>query len=823
MKTGILSGLILITVSAAIAATSPREEMSLSGEGWEFFGASEKAELPAIDSGKFKAASWQAVRVPHVFQTRQQFTNFTQGWYRRSIAMPSNAAGRRFYLVFEGAAAIADVHVNGNHLGQHRGAYTRFLFDATDALRPGSENSLALKVDVSPSNMADCLPSSNRLYTVWGGLYRKVWLVSTDPLHIDPTDFASPGVYITPRNVSASSADLSIQVLVRNALDRDEEASVRAVLLDPAGAVVKTFTDRALFRAGQRTTVDLAGHVSNPKLWSPETPNLYQVRVEIVRGGKVVDAVTEPCGLRSILWKDGQFYLNGKLTKLAGGNLHQEIESKAAALDDEDIRHTFDLMKDMGANFVRLCHYPHARFAYELCDRMGLVCWAENGHSNRQRPTSTADQITREMVKQNYNHPSIAVWSVGNEASADTAEAMVPVVKSLDSTRPVAVANMTCTNADFHGENLYPAWYGNATNYWDIQRHGYITETGVGGVVTVHSDYATVRKRVDHYEPEEYQHLVAEARAQVAISENDGALGLFAWWCMRDFTDRKYKGTKGVVGWNTKGLLTYAGDKKDAYFLFRSLLRTNVPTVHIASKRYFLRTGSVTNGIKAYSNARHLTLTINGETIGRLENGRYRQPNGMKIDNVFFWPAPLRTGRNVVLVSDDAGNSDSAVIYFHGKDGLSALEEANALVRGLKSSNATNAAFHMDMPVQAQWPFYYELDSTADNSFDQLPAQLRGATWITTRRVTKRGYATTLEFTVTRPATVYLMRTAGSESSEQPPAAGFSKVTAPDLVWRDNDLMLVPAELWARSCAAGETLRMTLAERDSVILLKERE
>jgi len=824
-KCGIIAGgifcLFLVVRADDVSSPlsdSPREEILLSGPDWQYVGAGPQATLPDVDTDAFKQQVWSRVSIPHNYQTRLHFDDVTQAWYRRTYPVPKELAGKRLYLSFEGASAIADVYVNGTHLGQHRGAYTRFIFDATDALKVGSDNEIAVKVDNDPEHMQDCLPNASRLYTVWGGLYRKVWLIATDPVHIDPTDFASPGIYITPKNISEAGADLSVEVLVRNSGAAAADASIQATLLDPSGASVASMTGQASVPPAQRASVMLAGHVDQPKLWEPATPNLYHLRVEVLQNGRVVDAVTEPTGFRTLVFQNGQVTLNGKPTVLAGADLHQEIESKGSAMDDDDFRKNFELMKDMGANFVRLSHYPRARIEYDLCDQLGLFCWSENGHTNKEVPTPTAEQITTEMVKQNYNHPSIAIWSVGNEASADTAEAMVPVVKALDPTRAVSVANMPCNNADFRCMNTYPGWYGKDKDFWAMADHGYITETGAGGVVTIHCDYAAARHDTNKYEPEEYQQLGAEAHFQEAIKENTGALGLFTWWVMRDLTDNKYK---KPIGWNTKGLLTYAGDKKDVYYLYRCFLRPDEPTIHITSKRYFIRTGAIDNGIKVYCNATQVTLTLNGEKVSTLDKGKYTQANGRTVNNVFYWPVPLHTGKNLVEADDGAGHTDSATIYFYGQNGLPPMADDNPLVKDVQSSNAANTAYYMDMPALAQWPIYYDLDSTADNSFDELPKEVDGATWIATRRVTKPGQETDLTFTVTRAATVYVMVTKEDSAPSYLTDAGFAEVPVDGLRWRDNDLNLVPAQLFSHQAAAGDAIHLAKPDRDQIVLIKE--
>lgn len=819
----LLAGLLLM-ITAATAQTV-RQQWSLSGTNWQSICAGPKSTLPVVGSDGFISAPWQTVTVPHVFQTRTEFTNFTQAWYRREFIVPPEFNGKRFYLIFEGAATIADVYVNGKYLGQHRGAYTRFVFDATDAVKVSGKNDLAVYVDNNPKDMTDCLPNKSRLYTVWGGLYRKVWLVATDPLHIDLQDYASPGVYITPQNVSAINADMSVKILAQNSTPFAQNAEIRATLLDPAGAMVKVFSRSINILPKQRATIEFAGHVENPQLWSPDTPNLYHVKVEIVHDSRVVDEVAQPTGFRNLVFDKatGRVSLNGRPIILAGADLHQEIESKASAMSDDDFRADYAFMQDLGFNFIRLPHYPHAQLEYDLCDRLGIFCWAENGHSNAEKqdlPGPTADRITTEMVKQNYNHPSIAVWSVGNEAGEDVADREVPIVKALDPTRPVVVANMKCTNADFHGINAYPGWYSNPTNLWNFPKKGYVTEAGGGGLTTIHCDYvdAPARFKFNRYEPEEYQQLIAEARFQSCIGENSGTLGMFTWWCLRDLTDVKYK---QPIGWNTKGLLTYAGDKKDIYYLYRCFLRPSEPTVHITSQRYFIRADAADNGIKAYSSAPELTLMLNGEKISTLKNGRYAQSNGRRVDNVFYWKTLLHTGKNIVRVSDDAGHSDTAVIYFYGTNGLPELPQTNLLVTGLQTSNPDNRAYFMDMPVHAEWPVYYDLDSTADNSFAALPPEIEGAKWIALRRAMKPGQETDLTFQLTRPATVFVMATKGVKAPSFLAAAGFSKIISPGLVWRDNNLMLVSAEIYSRPASAGEVIHLPQADRDEIVLLKE--
>jgi beta-galactosidase len=822
------------------AVANPRQQISLSGDGWQFEGVSSTETLPEINSRGYTDGPWQNISIPYVFQTRLHYDTPAQGWFRRDLVVRNESRNRRLYLVFEGVTSVAELYVNGKRLGEHRGAFTRFLFDITEEVHPGSDNHLAIRVDNRPQQIADLLPNKTRLYKLWGGINRNVWLLSTSSVGIDPTDFASPGVYITSSEVSEKSAKLSVKVLLRNNLSLPQKVNTKAVLLDPANNEVATYSTATTLSAGKRIEIALGGNVAHPRLWAPLAPQLYHVRVEVAAAGVIIDSVTQPTGFRTVefRWKERQIYVNGQRIRLYGSDQHAELEEKENALSDQDLIRSFDAMSDLGVNFMRLPHYPHAQLEYDLCDARGILCWPEDGHTNDEIFGPTAQQIITEMVKQNYNHPSIALWSVGNEASQETAESSVPVVRMLDPNRPVVVANMKCGTCDFRTANSYPGWYSKQ-GLRSYKPTGFITEIGIGGVVTIHTDYDKADYRFDSYEPEEYQQIGAEALMASAFDPQNDKLAMFLWWTMRDMSDGKYKKPVGI---NTKGLLTYAGDRKDIYYLYRSFLRPGEPTVHLTSQRYFLRRGSVNNGIKAYSNAKSLTLTLNGERMSTLANGEYTQPDGPylahwqpdpaavapKVPNVFYWRVPLHEGKNLIAVSDGESHTDTSAVYFYGADGLPTLPDSKPLLSALTSSNPANPAYLMDMPVQAQWPLYYDLDGSADDSWNRLPAIIEGSRWIALHKVTKKGMATVVGFTPTRATTVYVVETVedmqrATSGSDTPSTLRQQKFTAlkdAPILWRNNELLLVPAMIYSRSVAAEEHVEVSLGERDAIILLR---
>ena len=700
-----LAALFVLPRHAGADTNSPRQMQLLNGPNWQFVGAAATDPLPEVDSDGFKSAFWAPVSVPHNFQARMggAYDTLTKGWYKRQVTVDPSAKGKELYLVFEGAASIADVYVNGQHLGQHRGAYTRFIFDATAALHTG-ENEMAVLVDDTPANTTDCLPwSITGLYKVWGGLYRNVWLLTTSPVHIDPADFAASGVYLTPKNVSDKSADLTTRVLLRNTSTTTVQAEVRAKIIDPDGKEVTTLTTPAQIAVNGRTTVEMNTTINQPQLWGAHEGKLYHVETSLYANRQLTDALTQATGFRWLNWdwKGGSVTLNGKRIILYGADVHQETEEQGSAVSPEDLKANFASMQYLGVNFMRFPHYPHAALEYDLCDQDGILAWCEDGHSNNKDIVGpTAAQIVTEMVKQNYNHPSIVVWSMGNESNAQVADQCVPIAKALDSSRPVGVANQKSDLADFHTAHCYFGWYhADMDGYRPL---GFISEIGVGGVVTTHCDYGNADWKVGKYEPEEYQQIVSERNFQQSFHGDDSRLGMFCVWCLREFSDAKYKAPVGI---NSKGLETYAGDPKDVYYLYRTFLRPDAPTVWITSKHYFLRRGAVDNGIKVYSNAPKVTLTLNGKTVSTLPNGQYVIPNGPylnhvdkkkvkkgeaeppplpprtyvpeKIDNVFYWPVALTPGKNTVTATDDKGNSDSATIYYYGAQTASVPAEAD--------------------------------------------------------------------------------------------------------------------------------------------------
>ena len=838
-------------VIGADVIAEPRQTVPLIE--WEFCqDKTPEASTPTLPD----QAEWTQLTIPHVFR-QSGLPDESAGWYRKTFSVAAADADKRFYLFLEGAATIKDVFVNGTHIGKHRGAYTAAAFDLTPGVKLGQSNTLLVRVSNRDAESSNCL-SRSTLYYVNGGLYRKAWLIKTSAVHIYP-DMGSCGVYITPANIAVDKADLNVRTSVYNPLDRSVDVTVRHIVTGPEGAECTRFETQKTLGSDEKIVLSATGVIRQPKLWDIAQPNLYTVRTELLADGQLSDVVIERTGLRTIAIKNNRFYLNGREFRVRGVNKHHQSEHNWNALSDEELRREWDWMTDMGVNTVRLAHYPHSRLEYSIADERGIAVWAENGLAGQlwndpgnEEKTVTPDgeRITREMVRQNWNHPSILFWSSGNETIQEVASHYAAVIREEDSTRLVTFAanrNMP-ENTDFVAFNTYNGWYGgHYTDFKQLPRNAFVSETGAGSWITHHIPYGMIKWTVDRFESEEYAGMFTEYRLQTVCIDDAENRPMFLWWNFREFYNLKFKKNR-----NTKGIVTLAGTPKDIYYLFQAFFRPERPVLHVCGRHHFLRQTAPDNGIKVYSNAPELELVLNDVSQGTLRNGDYRLPDsekkqkdgavipirGIQVNNVFFWKASLHPGRNVIEVRDDKGLSKSMVIYQKPADGPMPVE-TDAVVADLKSSNPNNPAVFIDRPVESQGPFYYDVDGSSDNTFDSLPPEVENTAWIATRRLSDPNMKTNLSFRLGGDATVYVLHSTGTfpnitlrkpdEETQKTAvdltralrAAGFQD-TGAKTTWRGHDLVLTHCSLLSRPSQTGETITIPGYTLDYVILIKPR-
>jgi len=812
LLTALTAPLALYAATYTVPATD-RVKNDLSGNVWKFIASNTLTGAQAIG---YNDAAWATVSIPHTWNTHANETFYTNCWYRTHFTGASNdtSGGKRFYLFFEGSMAVSDVYLNGTWLGQHKGGYTAFIYDAT-VNRVDGDNVLAVKVD-NDSNPG--LPAQQAGWMHFGGIHRKVWTLTTNKYVIDPTNFASPGVYISQKNVSAASAQVSIKTMLRNYDVTGQSYAVNNIICNSSGNIVLTITDTVMVGANSSNSIVTTGTVPNPALWSINNPHFYMIYTELWVNGVLTDMVAQRIGFRYYSLTTNSFTINGVQNLLRGTDLHSENEYEGNAVDSATVSSQFDAIQRLGMNYVRLVHYPHPAFTYNIADERGIGLSTETGDwgSSTDIGSAARDSNVFEMVLQNFNHPSILWWGSGNEISDLTnINRWAADIKSLDAVKPVSFesdgADPTTVNYVFW--HTYPGWYGGTIQSFPSGYH-WVTESGAGGVITTHQSYTSLTFTVGTLEPEEYQSLVNEFQFQYIFNTNPTFVPLHSHWLQFDICDTKYKGM------NSKGIETYAGFPKDCYYLWQAKAVPDVPLVYINGKHWYLRTS--VRDVKVYANRPAITLYVNGISMGTKTDGAYTHPSGGSvINNVFLFNTVLAKGRNIVIATDGAGNADTAILYYTGT-GPSAPADTSAWISNLSSSNPNDSAYFINMPVQAQWPVYYQCDGNADNTFDSIPAVLANARWIATKRQSDPASTTNLSFTINanvgKNANVYILFTQQTAVPSWITAAKFTNTNIGGW-WRDNNLNRIQYQLYTNTYAPGATVTLGSSAIDFVVLL----
>ncbi|ULT28074.1 hypothetical protein KUH03_16620 [Sphingobacterium sp. E70] len=365
---------------------------------------------------------------------------------------------------------------NGNYsfVGRHQGGYSAFVFELSDMLQLGVENELLVKVNNEASPQV--IPVNHTLFPMYGGIYRPVELIVTDDIHVAVNDFASQGVYITQQNVSKKTADIALKIKIDNKSGKIQPIELLTTILERDGTIkAKQQTAYTLPPQG-RQVLSQQIVVKSPHLWQGlDDPYIYKAVTQIKKDGQVIDEVTTPLGIRKFELRTGQgFFLNDIKYPLYGVCRHQDRWGKGSALSNADHDEDLSIIKEMGATSIRLAHYQQSSYFYSKCDSIGLVIWAEIPFVNRVTTfeDNNAQQQLKELIRQNFNHPSIYIWGMHNEVyspSAYTVELTTKLndlAKSEDPDRyTVSVSGYNVidhpvnNNADVQGINHYFGWY----------------------------------------------------------------------------------------------------------------------------------------------------------------------------------------------------------------------------------------------------------------------------------------------------------------------------------------------------------------------------
>lgn len=668
-----------------VNATEVRTSTALL-QDWKFVQDDTITDDAALASN---GASWSSVSLPHTWnatdaattaQTTPTSANYKRGlgWYRLEFDNTGTGASR--WLQFDGASIVADVWLNGQKLGQHKGAFTRFRFDVTGKLVAG-KNVLLVKTDnraaANGASPTAIMPLAGD-FNMSGGLYRGVSLVATpNAAHFALDDFGGSGIFAKTTAVSSGNATVNVRAKLKNDSAADGNYTVQAALLDASGNTVKVVQKSIAVKAGAAAELAQDLGVDKAHLWQGiDDPYLYQLVAELKdSAGTTLDKVVQGFGIREMRFdaNDG-FFLNGKSMPLHGVNMHQDYIGKAWAIGTAETDESLGLIKEIGANTIRLAHYPHAQYTYEQADKLGFVIWAELPYVNQAltaadcATTSTvpaafianARQQLQELIRQQYNHASIGMWSIanevgfgakclGNDIATPLLHELHSVAKAEDSSRVTTLADLSEGLTSVPG--AIPAFAtGGITDIWALNRYfmWYYEKTAdpMGSILdTVHAKYpgqpvgvseygagAALTHQTDNplggivanfdfsgktrtlYQPEGYASFVHEQNYAAMASRS------FVWgtyvWNMFDFgSGVRHEGDIG--GTNTKGLVTFdRKTKKDPFFFYKANWSKD-PVTYVTGRRYTERAYPVAD-VKVYSNADSVKLTVNGTVVGTM-------------------------------------------------------------------------------------------------------------------------------------------------------------------------------------------------------------
>lgn len=625
--------------------------------------------------------NWIKINIPHSWNSLDA-TDLEPGyrrsasWYKKTINFAAISKNQSYLLYFEGANITTKVFVNGREAGSHIGGYLAFNIEISSYIKTG-DNEILVRVDNSYN--PEIIPSQQADFFIFGGITRDVWLLTIPKNHIEHLKINTP-------NVSVKQAALNVDVQI-NEFTKNNKISLKAVLIDPNG---KTIAVKNTSIKGKVTNIKF-NDINNPELWDVDDPNLYTLRVTLLENNIEKDKIEEKTGFRWFEFKDyGPFYLNGRRLKLRGTHRHEEHAGVGAAMTNEQHRKDMESIKEMGANFVRLAHYPQDPEIYKACDELGLLVWDElpwcrGGVGDEEWQTNTKNML-REMINQNYNHPSIIIWSLGNEMNwlpdfvdGDNTEKMNTFLSelndishSMDPSRKTAVRKYYEGSdiVDVFSPSIWSGWYSGSyksyqkaiDTYKKEYKHFIHAEYGGSSHVGRHSENPVTGEGIiqsDGWEEEIVQTKVANI-AQIGDWSENYIVDLFDWHLRISETDTTFVGNvqwaykdfgtplrpeNDIPYMNQKGLMDRSGKPKDAYYVFKSYW-SKKPFTYIESKTWTERQGpeNTPRTISVYSNCEKVAFYHDGNLLGeKIRNINKFPASGLT------WDVNFKQGQNVLI------------------------------------------------------------------------------------------------------------------------------------------------------------------------------
>ncbi|MEO7527991.1 MAG: glycoside hydrolase family 2 TIM barrel-domain containing protein [Chitinophagaceae bacterium] len=630
----------MLFVFPLLVTAQVREKQSINS-GWQFV-LNDKSALSSLDN-----AQWQKINIPHTWNALDIVDDtfgYHQGigWYKKEIFIPSVYKGRHLELFFEGACNLTGVFVNGKFGAEHLGGFTGFRVNLDNKIEFGEVNEILVKVD-NGKYLQELIPPYSGDFNLMGGIYRDVWLIVTNKTNFSRWN-GNEGVLFTINDINEKKASYEIRVDWMN-----KESTLNYTI------EYELWLKEKLIKTGSKkldksnySTLTLQDSTSGHKLWSPETPVLYQLVVQLKnKEGEIVDELSQNVGFKWVGISDkNEFLLNGKPYKLKGASRHQDYKNIGNALTDGMHVRDIELMKEMGCNFLRISHYPQDPAIYDACDRLGLITWSEipvvDKVENNKYFFQNSFIMLQEMILENYNHPSVAIWGYHNEVrnldsiSINHANMLNQNAKYLDKQRLTAMAfesnieapyfsnpllKEMLSIADINGYNVYQGWYRGSHedigNFLDTlyaynpKKPILLSEYGAGSITNIHTYNPTL---FDF--SEEYQRNFHESYVK-AGNTKPWMIGFAIW----NFIDFQRDGREDVVpNINKKGMVTTDRHPKDVFYYYKSQW-SKEPFVYITGKHWTNRIGVTSSNkiiqipINVYSNQSNLQLLQNGKEI----------------------------------------------------------------------------------------------------------------------------------------------------------------------------------------------------------------
>lgn len=647
----ILGGWVCLFLSSQIGLGAPEEKIARIvaplSEAWTFH----LGDIPGAEKVGFDDSKWRVLNVPHDWSIEQPYDPHMPGgssvgylpggigWYRKNFTLPESDRGQEIAIDFDGVYMDSQVWINGHLLGQRPNGYLGFRYNLTPYLKFGNEpNTIAVRVNVEPDG--------SRWYP-GAGIYRHVWLVKMHPIHV-----AHWGTAVTTPEVSKEKASVRLRTEVENQSAEPSEVTLASEIRDQSGNVVAKAESTHRILAGAMHGFDQSFVVTRPQLWSPDSPNLYQVVSKVLAGGKTVDDYATPLGIRSCEFTaDRGFLLNGERVDIKGVCLHHDFGALGTAISEAALRRQLETLREMGCNAIRTSHNPREPEFYAMCDRMGFLVMNEafdvwmqkkKGNDYHRHFKDWHERDLTSMVRRDRNHPCVILWSVGNEVNEQhkedfpgqggaIAKRLVEICKQHDPSRAVTAA---CNSAaacertgitaalDVYGQNYvlesYPAMKGkkpmigteNATNFATRDSYSYeiVKDQGIK---------TSIQNIKNNSECTGYGRFWGNDRTDhtlITMRKSPWVAGQFAW------TGFDYLGECFPFIWPVRnglfGICDLAGFPKDPYYIYQADW-TDKPTIHIIPQNWnFPQYHLAPIPVWIYSNCEEVELFLNNKSLG---------------------------------------------------------------------------------------------------------------------------------------------------------------------------------------------------------------